>query len=109
MLKKYVSRQSNIWDTYLPYLLFAYREVPQASTGFSPFELLYGRKVKGPLGLVYDNRYGRYVSQIFGCLDTYFFNMVFRTPLKRSTNPYTLDDTEWFSTSSLTSMQQNHF
>jgi hypothetical protein len=44
----------NIWDTYLPYLVFAYREVPQASTGFSPFELLYGRKVKRPLGLVYD-------------------------------------------------------
>ena len=54
ILKKYVSKQPNIWDTYLPYLLFAYREVPQASTGFSPFELLYGRKVNGPLGLVYD-------------------------------------------------------
>jgi hypothetical protein len=37
MLKKYVSKQPNIWDTYLPYLLFAYREVPQAATGFSPF------------------------------------------------------------------------
>ena len=32
----------------LPYLLFAYREVPQASTGFSPFELLYGWPVRGP-------------------------------------------------------------
>jgi hypothetical protein len=47
-------KQPNMWDTYLPYILFAYREVPQASTGFFPFELLYGRKVKGPLGLVYD-------------------------------------------------------
>ena len=28
-------------------LLFAYREVPQESTGFSPFELLYGRTVCG--------------------------------------------------------------
>ena len=27
------------WDQFLPYLLFAYREVPQASTGFSPFEI----------------------------------------------------------------------
>ena len=26
----------------LLYVLFAYREVPQALTGFSPFELLYG-------------------------------------------------------------------
>uniref|UniRef100_A0A8C5MDW1 Gypsy retrotransposon integrase-like protein 1 n=1 Tax=Leptobrachium leishanense TaxID=445787 RepID=A0A8C5MDW1_9ANUR len=36
----------------LPHLLFAYREVPQKSTGFSPFELLYGRRVRGPLDLV---------------------------------------------------------
>ncbi len=36
----------------LPYLLFAYREVPQASLGFSPFELLYGREVRGPLSLL---------------------------------------------------------
>ncbi|KAL5496656.1 hypothetical protein EMCRGX_G012989 [Ephydatia muelleri] len=28
------------------------QEVPQSSTGFSPFELLYGREVKGPLDIV---------------------------------------------------------
>ena len=33
-------------------LLFAYREVTQASTGFSPFELLYGRAVNGPLDVL---------------------------------------------------------
>lgn len=36
---------------WLPILLFAYREVPQASTGFSPFELFYGWDVHGPLDL----------------------------------------------------------
>ncbi|KAJ8371920.1 hypothetical protein AAFF_G00298720 [Aldrovandia affinis] len=40
------------WDKWLPFVLFAYREVPQASTGFSPFELLYGRPVQGPLELL---------------------------------------------------------
>jgi len=40
------------WDKLLPYLLFAYREMPQASTGFSPFELLYGRAVQGPLDVI---------------------------------------------------------
>lgn len=40
------------WDQWIPYLLFAYREVPQSSTGFSPFELLYGREVRGPLALL---------------------------------------------------------
>ena len=31
---------------------FAYRETPQESTGFSPFELLYGRWVRGPLDVL---------------------------------------------------------
>ena len=29
-------------------MLFAYSEVPESTTGFSPFELLYGREVRGP-------------------------------------------------------------
>ena len=49
MLKKAASEDGRDWDRLLPYLLFAYREVPQASTGFSPFELLYGHNVRGPL------------------------------------------------------------
>jgi RNase H-like domain found in reverse transcriptase/Reverse transcriptase (RNA-dependent DNA polymerase)/Integrase zinc binding domain/PHD-finger len=30
------------WDKYLPYIGLGYRASPQASTGFSPYELLYG-------------------------------------------------------------------
>ncbi|CAN2390404.1 K02A2.6-like, partial [Pristimantis euphronides] len=52
MLKMLVESQGRDWERCLPYLLFAYREVPQASTGFSPFELLYGRRVRGLLTLV---------------------------------------------------------
>ena len=52
MLRKFVNRSRKDWDEYLPYLLFAYREVPQESTGFSPFELLYGRKVRGLLDVL---------------------------------------------------------
>ena len=54
MLRKFVAENGKDWDQWLPYLLFAYREVPQASTGFSPFELLYGRQVRGPLDLLRD-------------------------------------------------------
>ncbi|XP_069107370.1 uncharacterized protein [Argopecten irradians] len=49
MLKKMCQEQPKDWDRYIPAVLFAYREVPQASTGFSPFELLYGRTVRGPM------------------------------------------------------------
>ncbi|XP_073419600.1 uncharacterized protein [Dendrobates tinctorius] len=52
MLRMLVETQGRDWEQYLPHLLFAYREVPQASTGFSPFEVLYGRRVLGPLGLI---------------------------------------------------------
>ncbi|XP_038133737.1 uncharacterized protein LOC119778540 [Cyprinodon tularosa] len=54
MLRKFVNDTGSDWDQWLPYLLFAYREVPQASTGFSPFELLYGHDVRGPLTLLRD-------------------------------------------------------
>lgn len=39
-------------DQWLPYILFAYREVTQASTGFSLFELLFGHEVRGPLNVL---------------------------------------------------------
>ena len=42
MLKRMCEERPKDWDRYIPPLLFAYREVPQASTGFSPFELLFG-------------------------------------------------------------------
>ncbi len=37
------------WDLTLPYVLFGIQEVPQASTGFTPFELLVGRQPRGLL------------------------------------------------------------
>ena len=52
MLRKTVTDEGKDWDRLLPYVLFAYREVPQSSTGFSPFELLYGRAVQGPLDIL---------------------------------------------------------
>ena len=52
MLRKAAIGEGKDWDKMLPYLLFAYREVPQASTGFSPFELLYGQPVNGPLDVL---------------------------------------------------------
>jgi len=52
MLKKLCSERPKDWDRYLESVLFAYREVKQDSTGFSPFELLYGRTVRGPMAIL---------------------------------------------------------
>ena len=52
MPRKFVRERVHNWDKYLPYLLFAYREVSCQSTGYSPFELLYGRLVRGPLAVI---------------------------------------------------------
>ena len=52
MLRKLAQEQPKQWDRYIPALLFAYREVPQESLGFSPFELLYGRRARGPMAIL---------------------------------------------------------
>ena len=43
MLRRAVSAEGRDWDKLIPYLWFVYQEVPQTSTGFASFELLYGR------------------------------------------------------------------
>ncbi|XP_069995401.1 uncharacterized protein [Penaeus vannamei] len=52
MLKRMAAEQPKEWPRYLAPLLFAYREVPQSSLKFSPFELVYGRTVRGPLQIL---------------------------------------------------------
>lgn len=37
MMRKFAAQEEKDWDKMLPFLLFAYREVPQESTRFSPF------------------------------------------------------------------------
>ena len=52
MLKRMTHERPGDRDRYIPALLFAYREVPQESLTFSPFELLYGRTVRGPMSIL---------------------------------------------------------
>ena len=52
MLKKVLLQERRQWDKMLPMVLFAYREVPQEATGFSPFELMYNRDIQGPLDVL---------------------------------------------------------
>ena len=52
ILKRLCAEQPKQWDRYLPAVLFAYRSAINESTGFSPFELIYGRPVRGPMEIL---------------------------------------------------------
>ena len=52
VLRKIIQGEGREWEKYLPYVLFAYHEVPQESKGFSPFELIFGQDVRGPLNIL---------------------------------------------------------
>ena len=52
MLRSMVDDFDGSWCECLPWVLFAYREIPVETLGFSPFELMYGYPVRGPLSLL---------------------------------------------------------
>jgi len=53
-LRKLCVDKPKDWHRYLIPTLFALREIPSDRTGFSAFELLYGRAVRGPLTVLRD-------------------------------------------------------
>ncbi|GFS71700.1 integrase catalytic domain-containing protein [Trichonephila clavipes] len=55
MIHHVIREDPRSWDRQLPFLLFAYREVPNTTTGVSPFRLLYGREARGPLAILKAN------------------------------------------------------
>ena len=52
MLRKCCEEQPRQWNRLIPALLFAYRDSVQDSTGCTPFQLLYGHQVRGPLTIL---------------------------------------------------------
>ena len=52
ILKKYCIESGCDWDKELPYLLFAFRSAPSETLGYSPFQLIFGHCVRGPLDVV---------------------------------------------------------
>ena len=76
MIRSYCFDTEKDWDEGIHLLLFAVRESVQESLGFSPFELVFGHTVRGPLKLLKEKflsnddsslnlpAYGVYVSQL---------------------------------------------
>ena len=54
MLRKVTSTQLS-WPEQIKYVLFALRGMPARNSGFSPFEIVFGRKFPSLLTLLFDN------------------------------------------------------
>ena len=54
LLRAYCVELNRDWEDGLPWLMLAAREVTQESTGFSPNDLVFGHKVRGPLSVLKD-------------------------------------------------------
>ena len=70
MLSSMAESQKTSWSKHVNKMLFAYNCTKHEATGFSPFELLFGRKSKLPLGIIFGDaqtlvskRYSDYVKQ----------------------------------------------
>jgi transposase InsO family protein len=54
LLKCVVNDDRSDWDTHLQAVVCAYRATPHASTGVSPFKMLFGREMTMPVDLQFD-------------------------------------------------------
>ena len=55
MIDKVCIDKPKEWDLFLPMILFAYRTSIHEATGYSPFQLLFGRQPKTPFGNFKEN------------------------------------------------------
>ena len=52
MLSHVVHKHQRQWHKFVPMMVWALREVPNATTGISPYMLVYGRIPRGPLSIL---------------------------------------------------------
>ena len=79
MIKTYCFDTEKCWDKGIHLLLFAARESVQEALGFSPFELVFGHTVRGPLKLFKE----KFLSDSNDCLNLFSYVSEFRTRLSK--------------------------
>lgn len=63
MLRGYASEDREKWSEWIPLLEHAYNSMPSATTGFSPFFLLYGYQPRDTFGNVEEGYVGRRIGK----------------------------------------------
>jgi transposase InsO family protein len=67
-LRRYILENQTDWDCWISYATFVFNTTPHSGTGFTPFELLFGRKpnIPGILQEPLENRYNydSYVQEL---------------------------------------------
>ncbi|CAF4621101.1 unnamed protein product, partial [Rotaria magnacalcarata] len=48
LIAKYCNTDLNNWDTFLPSIVYAYKNGIHSSTGISPYQLAFGRRQRHP-------------------------------------------------------------
>ena len=51
-LKHYINENQNNWDEFIPFAMYSYNSHVHSSTGYSPYELLFGKKPFIPNSLI---------------------------------------------------------
>ena len=80
MIRTYCYDTEKDWDEGVHLLLFAARESVQESLGFSPFELVFGHTVRGPLKLLKE----KFISSSNESLNLLQYVSDFRTKLTKA-------------------------
>nr|XP_054770843.1 uncharacterized protein LOC129278726 [Lytechinus pictus] len=83
MIKSYCSENSGDWEKGIPFLLFASRDTPNESTGYTPFELVFGHEPRGPLKVVKEHMLSEFEVESGNVLD---YVSQFRERLLRGVN-----------------------
>lgn len=67
-LKNFVDEDQSNWDEWLSYAMFTYNTTPHTATGYTPYELVFGRQAELPTSLRLapqpDYTYDRYAHEL---------------------------------------------
>lgn len=82
MLRHAIREDLRNWHTKIPFILWAYREVPNRTTGVAPFQLLYGRRPEGPLSILKDSWTGEVKGLQLNTMPTSVYLQKLKTQLE---------------------------